>query len=134
VKTSKKYPQGRSYEARCPRTHKYIRAGGTAVAALNLRNRLERQHITNEVTGNPNTLVSAVIEKWRALHSTQIKKSSMVAYEQKVRNHIEPRWARTKVKDITRSMVSAWLCSEVPAGSARTIRAAFSTIMEFAVE
>jgi integrase len=125
---------GRVYEARCPRTQRFVIAGPTADDARNLRARLLMQHVSREVTGNPDTRVAEVIEKWRSNHAPLVKATSLRTYERVVRTHIEPRWSRTKVKDITRAAVSAWLATDVPAGSARLIRATFTVVMEQAVE
>jgi integrase len=78
--------------------------------------------------------VSEVIEKWREFHGPQVKRTTMATYERIVRTHIEKRWGRVKVKDITRSMVTAWLATDVPAGSAKLIRSTFSGVLECAVE
>lgn len=94
-----------------------------------------------EVVGNTTVTLADLLPGWRALREVSVKPRTRETEEGNVRLHIEPRWGRAKVRDISKNAITTWINGlarkdgkPMNCGTRSLVLAQLSSILDYAVD
>lgn len=94
-----------------------------------------------EVVGDTSATLGSLLPGWRSLRDVTAKPRTRETEDRNVRLHIEPKWGRTKVRDISKNAITTWINGltrqdgkPMNSGTKALVLAQLSSILDYAMD